>query len=220
MRTRFYLSFALLTGLFYSRTIIAQSYINLEAGQVFSTFKYIDSKGVEDNTYSYNVLSSYSLGYQYAKQNGFFARVSLGMRKAGANLVYNKINYIWNMQYTSVNAGIGYQFNKWRLKPYLFVSPYYASLLDATQTINSDNYDIKDNKSIKDNDFGLFIAPGLNIILSNYVSIYAEYDYILGLHNIETAQAEQLYNRGFSLNFGVSLNITKIAKLNQPRIIK
>ncbi|MDO9184738.1 MAG: hypothetical protein Q7W13_01915 [Bacteroidia bacterium] len=220
MSSKFYLSFTLLTGLLYYTPVAAQSYINLEAGQVFSTFKYIDSKGVEDNAYSYNVVSAYSIGYQYAVENGLFARASIGMRKAGANLVYNDINYIWNMQYTDVKAGIGYRFTKWRLKPSISISPYYAHLLDASQSINDDNYDIKDNKSIKNSDYGLFISPGLNIILSSYVSIYAEYNYILGLQNIETATEEKLYNRGFSLNFGVSLNITKIAKLNQPRIVK
>lgn len=220
MKTRICISFVIFTSFLYSELVIAQSSINLEAGQVFSTFKYIDSKGVEDNTYSYNVVSAYCLGYQYAKPNGFFIRANIGMRKAGANLVYNQINYIWTMQYSDLKAGPGYQFTKWRIKPSLALLPYYAYLLDANQTINSDNYDIKNNKSIKGSDFGLIIAPGFNVILSNYISIYAEYNYILGLQNIETAVEEKLYNRGFSLNFGVSLNITKIAKINQPRTLK
>lgn len=220
MRQLLYNSFILFTSLLYTSTVGAQSSVNLEAAQVFATFKYIDSEGIEDNSYSYNVLSAYNIGYQYEKQNGLFVRANIGMRKAGANLVYNEVNYIWTMQYSDFRAGIGYHFTKWRLKPSLVVSPYYAYLLDANQTINDDNYDIKDNNSIKGSDFGIFISPGLNIILSNYVSIYAEYNYILGLQNIETAEKEKLYNRGFSFNFGVSLNITKIAKLNQPRIVK
>jgi len=219
MNKRIY-HFIFFIGLIFPVSISAQSFLSIEAAQVFSTFKYIDSQGDVDNTYSYNVLGSYSLGYQNTKQNGFFIRANIGMRKAGANLVYNNSNYIWNMQYTDLKAGIGYQFNKWRIKPSVAVSPYYAFLLNANQTINDNNYDIKNNKSIKDSDFGVIIAPGLNVILSNYISIYAEYNYILGLQNIETADLEELYNRGFSLNFGVAFNITKIAKINQPRIVQ
>ena len=220
MRNLLYGSFVAIVSLLFMTNVSAQSSVNLEAGQVFATFKYTDSEGVEDNSYSYNVLSAYSIGYQHEKQNGLFARAHIGMRKAGANLVYNEVNYIWTMQYADFRAGIGYHFTKWRLKPSIAISPYYAYLLDANQTIIDNNFDIKGNNSIKNSDFGLFISPGLNIILSNYVSIYAEYNYILGLQNIETTEKEKLFNRGFSFNFGVSLNITKIAKLNQPRIVK
>lgn len=220
MHKHLYSLFITFIGLLCAIPVGAQSSVNLEAGQVFSTFKYIDSQGNKDNTYSYNVLSTYSLGYQLTKENGFFIRANIGMRKAGANLVYNNINYIWTMQYTDLKAGIGYQLSKWRIRPSVAVLPYYAYLLDANQTINADNFDIKNNKSIKGSDFGVIITPGFSVLLSNYISIYAEYNYILGLQNIETAKEEQLYNRGFSLNFGVALNITKIAKINQPRTLK
>lgn len=218
MRTRFYISLTLLSGLLYTMPVVAQSCVNLEAAQVFSNFKYIDSKGIQDNTYSNKIVNALGLGYQYTSSKGFFVRAGLGMRKAGANLVYNNIRYIWSLQYTNLQAGIGYQYNKWRLKPYIAVLPYYAYLLDANQTIDSENYDIKANKSIKSSDFGLFIAPGCDITITKYISVFAEYKYILGLQNIESIHGEQLFNRGFALNFGIALYFTRISRLSLPRM--
>lgn len=233
MQTRFYITSTLFLVLLFNVPVIAQtflnlgssrshsssqSYVNVEIKQVFSTFKYFDSQGTEDKTYSHKVVNAYGLGFQHTSQNGFFVRATVGLHKAGATLGYHNIKYIWSLQYTNIYAGIGFQFTKWRLKPYIALMPYYAYLLDASQTVNSDNYDIKANKAIKSSDFGGFIDSGFNIILTKYLSVYAEYNYIFGLNNIEFAQEEQLYNRGFSLNFGVALNITKISKLNLPRM--
>lgn len=218
MRTLFYISIMLLSSLLQTLPVTAQSCVNFEAAQVFSNFKYVDSKGIEDNTYTYKIGNAFGLGYQYTSSNGFFARASLGMRKAGANLIYNNIRYIWSLQYSNLQVGIGYQYNEWRLKPYIAVMPYYAYLLDANQTIDSDNYDIKANKSIKNSDFGLFIAPGFNITITKYISVFAEYKYIMGLQNIESAQGEQLFNRGFALNFGIALYFTRISRISLPRM--
>ncbi len=217
---KLYVFFTLFTFCFCIKGLAQVNNANIEFSQVFSSFSYIDSKGVKDKTYTYRVSNAYSFGIQHINSTGLFVRANIGMRKAGSGLTFNKITYNWNLQYLDVKAGIGYKFIKWRLRPYFSLSPYYAYLLNASQTINSDSYDIKSNKSIKSSDIGVYITGGLNIILSNYVSLYAEYNYIRGLYNIEPAQKERLYNYASSLNLGVSFNITKISKLNQPRMLK
>lgn|GEM_PF-615630 len=190
-----------------------QSFLNLDGAQVFSTFKFFSTnsnqnQSADNPAYSRNTGTAFSLGFEHIVPNGLFALAGIGLRKAGSSLIYNNTNYTWNMQYTDVKAGIGYQLNKWPLKPYAEVMPYYAYLMDAKQSSGTNYFDIKSDKSIKSNDFGLFMAFGFKASISPYISIYAEYNYILGLYNIETTPEQYLYNRGFSFKFGLALTLT------------
>lgn len=218
---RLYITFIILSGFVFTKPVAAQAYINLEGAQVFSTFKFSskisdkDKIFTDNQAYTHTTVSAFSLVYQYEDANGFFILAGVGMRKAGSALVQNNIDYIWKMQYADVKGGIGYQFNKWRIKPYEAVAPYYASLLNANQVMGLKNYDIKASKSIKNYDLGLFLALGFKATISKQISIFTEYNYILGLKNIETTTDQYLYNRGFSIKLGVSLNITSSAKISQ-----
>lgn len=184
----------------------SQSNVTFDAGQMFSTFKFVDAQGNQEKDLTSNITGCFSLGYQYVQNNGLFVRTNAGMRKAGASMVFDETNVKWNLQYADVSLGLGYVLNKWRLKPYISASPYFGYLLKAEQTIGPDNYDIKEKKLIKTSDFGVFISPGLKIAVSNLVSIYAEYKYILGLQNLETSD-QKSFNRGFSVNLGVAVTI-------------
>ncbi len=186
----------------------AQSTVTFDAGQVFSTYKYTDSQG-EEKSFSRNITGCFSIGYQYVTNSGLFIRVNAGMRKGGASIVYNEVKVSWQVQYADAGLGVGYIYNKWRLKPYLSVSPYYASMLKAEQTIGQDNYDIKKNKSMASSDFGLYISPGFKISLTNSVACFFEYREIIGLQNLETSSNQKSYNRGSSVNIGVSVAIIK-----------
>lgn len=186
----------------------AQSNVTFDAGQVFSTFKFTDAQGEPEKDFSNNIAGCFSIGYQYVQNNGLFFRANIGMRKAGASMIYNETNVIWNLQYADANLGLGYMLNKWRLKPYFSVSPYFGYMLKANQTIGPDTYNIMQNKSIKTTDYGLFFSPGIKIALSNIISFYAEYKYILGLQNLEKSD-QKSYNRGFSINLGISVAIIK-----------
>jgi len=218
---RFYIAFTIFSVLFFTKSLIAQGYINLEGAQVFSTFKFSSKISNSDQIFSDNVdyyrtsVSAFSLIYQHENPNGIFALGGIGMRKAGSALVYNNQDYIWKMQYVDVKPGVGYQFNKWRIKPYSSVLPYYASLLNAIQSIGLKSYDIKASQSIKKYDFGLFLGLGFKATISKQISIFTEYNYILGLKNIENAIDQYLYNRGFSIKLGLSLNITSSAKTSK-----
>ena len=204
-----FLKFTLLfTVLFFAAPANAQSNATFDAGQVFSSFKYTDAQGVQEKGFSNNISGCFSLGYQYVQNNGLFFRANIGMRKAGASMIFNETNVTWNLQYADANLGLGYMINKWRLKPYLSVSPYFGYMLKANQAVGPDTYDIMQNKSIKTTDYGLFFSPGLKIALSNIISFYAEYKYIMGLQNLEKSN-QKSYNRGFSINLGISVAIIK-----------
>jgi hypothetical protein len=57
-------------------------------------------------------------------------------------------------------------------------------------------------------DFGIVTSGGLNIVLSNDFSVFAEFNYLLGLQNIETKLSNQkLNNRAYSINIGLAANI-------------
>ncbi|MES2286880.1 MAG: outer membrane beta-barrel protein [Bacteroidota bacterium] len=211
---QFHITFMILLGLFFTKPVAAQHYVNLEGAQVYSTFKFSSKISDKDQIFTDNpayartVVSAFGLVYEYEHSNGLFVLGGVGMRKAGSSLVFNNIDYIWKMQYVDVKAGIGYQFNKWRIKPYAAVAPYYASLLNANQTVGQKSYDIKAGKFIKKYDLGFFLAIGFKATISKQISIFTEYNYILGLKNIETTADQYLYNRGFSIKVGLSLNIT------------
>lgn len=195
-------------SLFFVNRSAAQSSITFDAGEVFSTFKFTDDQGNKEKNLTHTISGSFSLGYKYELTNGLFIRTSLGMRKAGASLVVDEININWNIQYADANLGLGYMLNKWRLKPYFSASPYFGYMLKGYQTIGSDNYDILKNNSIANTDFGFLISPGFKIALSNSVSFYTEYKYILGLQNLEKSD-QKSFNRGFSINLGVAVTIIK-----------
>ncbi len=197
-----------ITFLFSIKHSIAQSNVTFDAGQVFSTYKFIDTLGNKENDFTNNIGGRFSIGYQHAQNNGLFIRTNIGMRKAGASIIVDEINVSWDIQYADASVGLGYVLDKWRLKPYFSASPYFGYMLKGNQTIGADNYDIKKNKAIKTTDLGIFFSPGLKIALSNNISFYTEYNYILGLQNLEKTN-QKSFNRGFSINLGISVAIIK-----------
>lgn len=220
MKSRVYI--ALFISLIYSKNITAQSHLYLDVAQVFSTFKF-SSDDLQNNTApgsGYSTLSStaFGMGYEYADSNGLLIIAGFGIRKAGSSLVYNKINYSWILQYLDLKAGIGYRYNKWNIKPYVAASPFYAILLNARQTIGLNYYDLKAGNTIKSNDFGVFLTGGTNVPLSRLISIYLEYNYILGLRNIETAETQYLYNRGSAIKLGLLFNVSAAKAKQTPAV--
>ncbi len=198
-----------LAFIFIKTSTMAQSSITFDASQVFSNFRFTDSKGTLDKNYSSNISGSYNLGYRYSGTSGLLLRSSIGMRKAGATLVYDGSNYAWNLQYVDIKLGAGYLYDAGRFSPYLTASPYFSYLLKANQILNNSNYDIKKSNSIKDTDYGVFITPGVQTKVSENISAYAEFNYIMGLQNIETSSNGQKgYNRAYAVTVGVSISLS------------
>lgn len=203
----------------------AQSYLSLDAAQVFSTFKFssdnINASPLPGSGYSTITTTAFGCGYEYADSNGLMITAGLGIRKGGSSMVLNKVSYTWNLQYIDIKAGIGYQYSKWRLKPYVSVSPFYSQLLNAKQTIGVNYYDIKTGNVIKTNDFGLFLTAGFSVPVSKIISIYLDYNYILSLRNLETTESQYLYNRASAFRLGLLFNLSAAkAKENQDILVK
>lgn len=224
MGKRFSIIFILLTCFCFIKHGAAQSYLNLDVAQNFSTFKFSHDP-FETNDFSspnpdYSEISTtaFGIGYKNFHSSGAFVGGGLGFRKGGASLVYKKINYLWNLQYIDIKAGIGYQYDRWRIKPFASVMPYYAYLLNAKQSIGLNYYDIKADKALKNFDLGIFLSLGGNVALSHYIAIYAEYSYNLGLKNIEPTEDQYLYNRGFAFKIGLSINVSNFKSMQDNSV--
>lgn len=196
-----------------------QPTLTFDAGQVFSTFKFIDSKGNKLKEFTHNRGFGFSLGYRYPLPNGLFIRINTGLRKAGASMIYEGSNVNWNIQYADANIGLGYMYPKsyspfkgWEggIKPYFSISPYWGYMLKGNQLIGVFNYDIKEIKSMKATDVGLFFSPGLKLSVSKSIAFYTEYKYILGLKNLETTTDKKSYNRGWTINLGVAVTVESL----------
>jgi hypothetical protein len=197
----------------------AQSFMNIEVAQNFSTFKFsykfIDNTNFANDYQQYTQINSvaYGAGYTNLRSSGLLLSGGLGFRKAGASLVYNKTNFLWELQYIDFKAGAGYLYNRWSIKPYASLMPYYAYLLNAKQSSGLKYYDIKSDNALKSHDLGLLLNVGLKVALSYYTDLFAEYNYNVGLNNIETAPEQFLYNRGFAVKLGLAINITNFKKI-------
>lgn len=198
----------------------AQSFMNIEVAQNFSTFKF-SYKFIDNNTdftkdyQQYTQINSvaYGAGFTKLQPSGLLLSGGLGFRKAGASLVYNRTNFLWELQYIDFKVGAGYLYNRWSVKPYASLMPYYAYLLSAKQSSGLNYYDIKADNALKSHDLGLLLNVGLKVALSYYADLFAEYNYNVGLNNIETAPEQFLYNRGFAVKLGLAINITNFKKL-------
>lgn len=184
-----------------------QSKITIDASQNMTNFKFTNSAGVRDEGYQPNYSGSYSLGYRYDFDFGMFAGAKIGMRRAGASLIYDDANYSWDFQYFDARLNVGYAYNFDKLSAYLAVSPYMGYMLRATQTLNHEDYDIINSGDLEKLDYGLFISPGADYRINDFVSIYGQFNYMLGLQNVETVEDQESQNRLMGLTLGLAFDI-------------
>lgn len=185
----------------------AQSSITIDASQNMTNFIFEDSEGNQDENYNPAFSGAYSLGYRYTTDFGLFGGIKLGMRNAGASLVFNDTDHEWNLQYAETRLDIGYIYNFNRLGVFLTASPYLGYLLRASQTINNKRFDIIESEEIKTIDYGVFISPGVNYEVNDYISVYSQFSYMLGLENLETNDSQVSKNTLFGLSLGLAFNI-------------
>ncbi len=191
-------------------TVNAQSSLTIEASRFYASFKYTDSQGsVLNSDYSGIYTGGYGVGYRYVSGKGIMLRAGLGMRKAGATMVYDNMNYSWNLQYADAKLGGGYVLLKGRISPYLMVSGYYSYMLSGYQTINNEDFDIKKSKSLNDMDFGVSVTPGVQIIFSEAVSSFVEFNYSMGLKNLDKDEGQKSSNIAYGLTLGLSFSFGK-----------
>jgi len=200
----------LLGSISYVTSVNAQSNLTAEASQLYASFKFTDSQGTDLNTeYSGIFTGAYGFGYRFIADNGIMLNAGIGMRKAGATLEYDAMNYTWNLQYANGRLGLGYMLKKDVISPYLNVSGYYAYMLRGFQTINNENFNIKNSESLNITDYGIFITPGVQFTLSDEVSSFVEFNYLMGLQNLEKDEGQEATNFAYGLTVGLSFSFVK-----------
>jgi hypothetical protein len=187
--------------------ISAQSSITIDASQNMTNFKFINSSGEQDMNYSPAYSGSYNIGYRYTTDFGLFGGVRLGMRGAGATTIIDEANYSWSLQYLNTQLDLGYQYELGSFSPYLMFSPYFGYLVRANQTLNHQNFDIRNSGDLETVDFGLFISPGVNFKANDVITVFSQFNYMLGLQNLETVENQRSYNTLMGLTLGVSFSI-------------
>jgi len=193
----------------YVTTVNAQSGIAVEASQFYTSFKFTDSLGTKlDSEYSGILTGAYLVGYRFISEGGLMINVGLGIRKAGATMEYDAMNYTWNLQYADGRLGLGYMLKNDKVNPYLNVYGYYSYLLRGYQTINNENFDMKKAKSINDMDYGVAGSLGVQFSLSYTFSVFAELNYLMGLNNLETDNGQKATNLAYGLTLGVSYSLS------------
>lgn len=187
-----------------------ESSFTIEASQLVSTFKFVDSDDVKQNSdYQSIFTGAYGIGYRNIFDNNILLKAGLGKRNGGANYVYDGMNYSWRLEYADVKIGGGYILKRRVFSPYFVVNTYYGHLLRGTQILNNEEFNITKSGVLKKSDFGLIGNIGLNFSISNFISAYAEGLYLYGLSNIEKDSGQTSSNRGYGITLGLSFNLTE-----------
>lgn len=191
-------------------SVSAQSAITFDATQLYSSFKFNDSDNLELNDeYSGVFTGAYTLGYRYTADFGLVVRTGIGMRKAGATLVYDESEYSWKLQYLNAKLGIGYMYKTKRVNPYFVAYGYYSHLLQGSQTLNNEHFNIVESELLKRSDYGLIFAPGVELKFSELLSSYLEFNYLMGLQNIETDAGQTTKNYAYGVTLGLAFTFVK-----------
>ena len=201
----------ILFSLIFAETIFGQSSITVEASQVYSKFRFISSNGEKDISYSYKPSSAYHFGYMHSLESGVFFQGNIGTRKGGATYVLNEANYQWDLNYFDFRLGVGYAYSFGNIDAYLGISPYFSHLLTANQILDNESFDIIKDGSLKRSDIGMYISPGAQYKVTNSMSIYGQFDTMIGLSNLENSDSEQITNnRAIAFAFGLSFSLQSI----------
>jgi len=180
----------------------------IDASQLVSTFKFVDSDNNKQNSDYQSILTgSYGIGYRNIFKNNIIFKAGLGKRNGGANYVYDGMNYSWRLEYLDVKIGGGYMLKRRVFSPYFVVNGYYGNLLHGTQILNNEEFNITKSGILKKSDFGLIGNIGLNFSISHFISAYAEGLYLYGLSNIEKDSGQKTSNRGYGITLGLSFSL-------------
>lgn len=189
----------------------AQSSIAIKGSQQYSSFKFENSEGVAQNkSYDGIFTGSYGIDYRYIFDFDLIIRSGFSMKNNGASLLYDEMNYSWKLQYANLDLGVGYIYRGWSLvHPYVICSGYYGYLLRGTQILNNEEYNVIASEIFNRMDYGLAFTPGVELKLSDLVSVFAEYNYNMGLANIENDEGQVTKNFSTGLSLGVLFTISK-----------
>lgn len=185
----------------------AQSSLTIEASQNVTNFSFTDSEGNKDFTYNHDYSGGYALGYRYDLENGLYFPGKIGMRQSGATYVLDGTNYWWRLRYSEIRAGIGYKYDIGRFGVHFSTMGYFSYLLKATQRKNNEFFDLKELDKLKEIDFGIFISPGVDFTINEYIGIYIDLNFMRGFGNLEKDPIQKANNYLFGGTLGLTFTI-------------
>ncbi len=211
MKTKFLWIAAIM--LFSTSTIVAQSGFTFDVSQVVSNFKFDNSDGDKDSDYSSIYTSAYSLGYRKVNDDGFLMRGAIGMRKGGARMTDSDSGLYgsWDLQYINLNLGVGFMAKNGFIKPYGSVGGYFGYILESSQSSTLGMVDPVEADAMEKMDYGAIGSLGIQVKVTNNISLYAEGSYLMGLQNLEkgTQGQQEAYNRAVLATFGFVISLDK-----------
>ncbi len=188
----------------------SQSSLTIDASQNVTNFSFTNSKGDKVDGYTPSYSGGYAIGYRYTMENlGLYIPVKVGMRRAGATYIYDNANYNWSLQYLETRLGIGYNYSFGKFGTHISVTGYYGYMLKGTQTLNNQDFDIRNSGDINKNDYGIFISPGANFKANEFINVFLELNYMLGLANMETSGNQESKNQLYGATLGLAFTIKK-----------
>lgn len=96
-----------------------------------------------------------------------------------------------------------------KVRPYFSVAPYYSRLLRGTQTLNNEDFDIKQSERIGIDDYGFHVLPGVHYYATERLHLFAELDYKMGLQNLDPDPDQIANNRSAGVSAGIAIHISK-----------
>lgn len=86
---------------------------------------------------------------------------------------------------------------------------YFGYLVQGSQILNNEHFNIIESEQLKRSDFGLNFSPGVDIVLHDRISTNIEFNYLLGLSNLEKDTDQKSSNTALGLTLGLSFSISK-----------
>ena len=181
--------------------------ITIDFGQNFTKMQFIDDQGFADTSLKYNFSTALNVGYEYSFEKGLFIGAKIGYRPGGASYVFDDANYAWNLNYTEVRLGVGYAYDLGPVTARLSVEGYSAYLYRAKQQLHNLERDMLAAGSFRKWDHGLFITPSISYPIADNLDLGLGFNYMMGLHNIETDDGQETKNTLMGSNITLRIKL-------------
>lgn len=189
----------------------SKSDVRIHFSENVSWFRFKTTDGTLDRTLDSKVNFGFGMNYDFIVGPGVYLRPELSFQNLGA-IAQNYGEVLnWELNYMHLGFGTGYAYEKYKFQPYVGMMMYFGYMMKGYQTIGTSYLNLKEKKFIDAFDFGASLNYGLNFQFSDQVGTFIEFRNLFGLNQLETNiqddTDQRLYNRNFSVHFGLKLSL-------------
>ena len=83
-------------------------------------------------------------------------------------------------------------------------SGYFSYLLNGTQALNNEHFNIIESELLDNLDYGIVFTPGVEIEFTKNIASFLEFNYLMGLNNLEPDDSQTSTNFAYSLTVGLA----------------